>query len=130
MGNTPAVAKPVSPLSQISVKPSAPTVNVTVTLSPGMQQRLISINAPVFATVGALKDLGLLDASAALDSGKALAPVKVTLSEAAAKHLCQSLSRIPATDSMAAEVGTLMSAIPQAFRVAYPRPSVRTPKTK
>jgi hypothetical protein len=93
---------------------------VTVTLSPAIQQRLIQLNAPIFAAVTALKELGLLDAVAAIATGKPLTPLTVSISSATAGQVCRTLSRITVTDAMAAEVGTLVNSIPPAMRTGHP----------
>jgi hypothetical protein len=100
----------------------------TVTLSPTIQQKLIQINAPVFAAVTVLKELGLFDAVAVLATGKPLTPQTLSLSPMAAGQLCLALSRVSATDSMAAEVGALVNSIPPAMRTGRTgRPSMAQP---
>ena len=111
MGDTQTV--PVS-------NPPVTNLKTTVTLSPTIQQKLIQINAPVFAAVAVLKELGLVDAAATLASDKPLTPQTVNISPIAASQLYRALSRVLATDSLAAEVGTLVNSIPPAFRVSHP----------
>lgn len=99
-------------------------IKVTVTLSPAIQQSLIKINAPILAAVAALKELGLTDASVALAAGKPLMPQTLHISPMAAGQLRQALSRVLASDPIAAEAGALFNSIPPAMRN---RPSMARP---
>lgn len=109
MGSTPVV-------SDIPVVKA----QVTVTLSPAIQQKLIQFNAPILSAIAALKELGLIDAAATLAAGKSLTSQTLSLSPMAARQLCQALSRVSATDSMATEVGALVNSIPPAMRSGRP----------
>jgi len=110
----------------MATTPTPPTpkavvkAQVTVTLSTAVQQRLIQINAPTLAAVAALKELGLLDAAAAIAAGKPLTPQTLTLSAMAAGQMCRALSRVSATDPLAVEVGALVNSVPPAMRTGHP----------
>ena len=101
------------------------TPQVTVTLSPAIQQKLIQFNEPALAAIAALKELGLINAVATLAAGKPLTPQTVSISPRTVGRLCQALSRVSATDLIAAEVGTLVNSIPTALRTG--RPSMAQP---
>jgi hypothetical protein len=114
---------------------SALKAQTTVVLSPAIQQKLIQINAAVLAAIPILKDLGLLDAAATLAAGKSLTAQTLSISPATAGQLCRSLSRVPATDTVAAEVGALINSIPLTMRnsrtvVARPTPAHVTPPVR
>ena len=98
---------------------SAIKAQTTVVLSPAIQQKLIQINAAVLAAIPILKDLGLLDAAATLAAGKPLTAQTLSISPATAGQLCRSLSRVPATDIVAADVGTLINSIPLTMRNSH-----------
>lgn len=104
-----------------------PTTNlkVPVTLSPALQQKLIEINAPIFAAIAILKELGLLDAAASVEAGKPLTAQTLSISSTAADRLCQMLSRVSPSDSIATEVVPLVNSIPTSMR-RY-RPSIARP---
>lgn len=98
---------------------------IAVTLSPALQQKLIEINAPIFAAIAVSKELGLLDAAASVAAGNTLTPQTLSISPAAADRLCQMLSRVSPSDSLVRESVPLVNSIPTSMRRF--RPSMARP---
>ena len=115
MGNVPAAPNAVT----------AVKAQVTVTLSPAIQQKLITLNSHVFSAINMLKELGLIDAAQSLNTGKALTSQSLNISPVIAAQMCQVLSRVSVTDPVAAEAGVLINSIPSNMRTH--RPGMATP---